>query len=241
MKNTKRFASVFIMISILTILLIVLEIGCTAKISTDESTPPNTPVVISPPTNQINKVTSSNEMNINYSLYELKANDVRFRLGSIQHPRYSLEYPQIFKLIDLNQLREVPLNSKYTRVSFVRNQPEFPESKLNISVQYPEYMNAGNAQGLLNIYISALSKYQDVTFLQDSVSISGINAEILKYVLYDKTSVMHTSFDESEYFALFDYKGFIWQIEMDWFFNNFEQPETGPYFQHVLETFKILE
>jgi hypothetical protein len=169
---------------------------------------------------------------ISYKTYEMKEDDIR--LKALQHPLFSFEYPECFNLVDLN-LDPVPsINRDISVVYFTGEQVGFHKQYLSIFIVTPEYLKLLNTNDMLEYYLSLYTPVaEDIT--RKEVFVSGISADYLKAV------GTYLGQQKSLRVAIFDHAGLYWAIQLIWYYPNPEPPEVQGYFDHVIETFKILE
>jgi hypothetical protein len=179
-----------------------------------------------------------------YKQFVLAADDIRFRIGTIKHSRYSFEYPTIFNLVDLNKIPDVVMSGQYTEVSFTHKEAGYPESVIYVDVMLPDYNNAVSASNLAND-ITNFAENEGYGLTSKPLSVSNINALYLKYYWHATTTTYgvanYIAHEESNRIVVFDYRGFIWRIGLNWNFNGDEPTEIEQDFQHIIDTFKILE
>ncbi len=169
-----------------------------------------------------------------YEIYEIKADDIRFLW--LNHPLYSFEYPKDFVLIDLNKMTSLEgVDLIKSKVEFMyEHSTLFIRLSVIVDEPFPGYL--GNAIDKFNYLVSTQNSSDDI-IIKKILIISGINAYYLEY-FKDPEKIGRKN---SSRVALFDYAGLIWEINMTTYSPYPEPKEVQEYFDHVIETFKILE
>jgi hypothetical protein len=181
-----------------------------------------------------------------YKIFTLSNDDIRFKLDGYifqEHPLYSFEYPGCY---DLVKGPGTDFGKRVTVTMFTRDgQGELKKitdkSMINVRV-----MDLGQLNPLATIDDLISRQTSDQTFKvleRKSIEVNGIQAEYYAFrytqaaVPFNYTTV--PSYEVLVRFACMDYKGFRWEIV----FNGFEEEdqETSIYYQHLLDTFKILD
>jgi len=172
-----------------------------------------------------------------FSIFEIKPDDIRF--SCIKHPLYRLEYPLIFELIDVNTMNDYPISCAETEVLFYVQEQILPKPELAIIVQKPDYWGYHNAREKLE---------HDIALSQSAASITTNNATVFGIPAYYEESFFNMEESPSYPACLFssrscffDYAGMIWEVRINWYYNDAEPPEVSGYFSDVIDTFKILE
>jgi hypothetical protein len=224
-------------VSFLLVLLVILfgltvyNAGCTKSTSSTPALPPDIFTI---------------PQKTNYKKFELKSDDIRLKY--FKNPLYSFEYPEVFNLSDENLLRDEPthiFHSEYSIVFFIIQQIDLPEPILEILVQNPGFLDR-NTSGDVIKYLTSLqsTKWHDTNI--STKKVAGIQADYLKtFSIREEWRVQEQLIYPEHYSSLrgvaFDYAGLIWVISMTWHYFESEPPEIQGYFNHVIETFKILE
>jgi hypothetical protein len=175
----------------------------------------------------------------------MKEDDVRLQF--LNHPLYTLEYPSLFKLIDLNNIPDHPMKYGVSDVDFTLINYDTGSliAALSIRVRAPG----------LNYFYNANEKFDDLlktkTEVTDNVTVneelvSGITAHYLESLeTVEDTIVAGVLIDPKHQMSLravvFDYADLIWIISLAWSYQDSEPPEVEEYFNHVIETFRILD
>jgi len=178
-----------------------------------------------------------------YKTYEMKPDDVRLRY--LEHSLFSFEYPEKFQLIDLNHMPDHPMVYDVSNVDFTIEQTDLPWVSLRVRVQKPGLWDYHNANDVFEDWISTAESNGD-TITSNKRSVSGIQA------YYIETSgtrekdiisgtIIYQSRHESFRGVVFNYKELIWSITIRWDYFKTEPPEIDEYFNHVIETFNILD
>jgi hypothetical protein len=135
-----------------------------------------------------------------------------------------------------------------TIVRFLRDCPySIQDEGIVVSVCKPGYQNGLNAESDMESYISTFEKGEKGYIIKDFKIINQKSTEIANqvanyvtfYYCVPEQDYIGDGYDTYTTIAGFDYKGFIWQIGMNCNGKSFE--ETGPYFEHIIQTFKILD
>lgn len=185
-----------------------------------------------------------------YAAFKFGGDDVRFKLrGTLlhEHPLFTFEYPSSFTY-NYNE-DEILLNMRMTLVTFERQvqgfSESFPKTGLTVSVHEPGLWNDTNARTTIENTINYHSSEPDFFVIErTSTSVAGSNAELLSYSFHQPVREVFGSTPIPEYneivkFVCFDYQELIWRICLNCV--DEELPETEIYFQHVLDTFQIIE
>ncbi len=187
----------------------------------------------------------ANHIDCDYERFTFRDDDLRFLNKSLlnEHPLFTFEYPSCF--------REVPLgddlgNFGITEVSFLRkgtgDLKGLPvESQINIIVKRPSEALGSNAKVAIEELLKAYENDPNLKIIERGhVSIAGISAEKITISVSKLDTVgFFTPHNRQMRLVAFDYAGFVWQIQM--FVFEEEAEETQPYFEHLLQTFKILD
>jgi hypothetical protein len=173
---------------------------------------------------------------IDYKTFTLKSDDINVRY--FKQPLYTFEYPPEFNLADENLSNMPHIYSDQTRIYFTIQQYHIPESQLTITVQTPGQLEYKNAQGKFEYTRSLFSTADDLSTKQ--IKVSGISSFYLKAFLSHGDSEYYSKYKSSHRYSIFDYKGLIWEISLVWVYQDTEPLEVQQYFNHIIETFKIL-
>jgi hypothetical protein len=192
--------------------------------------------------NNTNTISATNIPDTKYISYKMETDDVRLKY--LNHPLYSFEYPDYFHLLEVYQVPQLTASSKHSDVLFTIHNTDLPETMLWVRVQEPWIAYYTDANELLNYWVSEDGVVtKDITTKE--IGVSGIKAYYYKsfQVSPDKYKLENTVFpyNISHRFVFFDYSGYIWEINMFWFYQYSEPPEVEEYFNHIVETFKILK
>jgi hypothetical protein len=170
----------------------------------------------------------------------------------MQYPLFSFEYPEIFRLVDLNLIYEekqaITLHSDVSHVEFTVKQENLPEPDLIIRVQKQGFggMDDANAAfkfwslnpGLpeLNIDNTSTGNREVIGIKADYLETFGALEEYIidGHLIYPKRQRSFRG-------VFFDYDGLVWAIMMTWQYLDTEPPEVTGYFEHVISSFKFLE
>jgi hypothetical protein len=186
--------------------------------------------------------TTSNTITPHYRFYKMENGDIR--LNYLDHPLFSFEYSEYFGLLDIYQVPQDTTSSKHSDVLFTIHQINLPEIILWVRVQEPwsdHYVNAGE---LLDYWVSEDGRFTDDIEI-NHIRVSGIRANNFKSFQVVKEGLAKETiaypYNLSHRIVTFDNSGLIWEIKMFWFYQGNEPPEVQEYFDHVIETFKILK
>jgi hypothetical protein len=174
---------------------------------------------------------------IEYSNYEIEETDIR--LKAFQHPLYRLEYPSVFNLVDEN-LADIPHHSSFeTIVQFTVPQHNYiSKSELLVIVEKPGNREYQDAAGKLDYWADSRDSADYLSI--ERTKIVGLPA----YYMESHSIEFEGSGLEYEIFSravFFDYEDLIWVINMYWIYRSTVPPEVEEYFNHVIETFEILD
>jgi hypothetical protein len=219
---------------LLVILIPILFAGCTGTTTTPVTDTEVSGLVISSATTPVTPVTT-------YVYYEMKSDDIR--LEFCNHPLYSFEYPSVFNCIDLNNqppnTGRMPMTYDESRLDFTVEQLGLPKPELSIIVQQPGYWEYHNASEKFNFFMS--NSKSACSVVTNNTTVSGIPAYYIEEFYDAAKSSYYPAYKGSSRTCIFDYAGLIWDITMNWNYNGTEPREIQEYFDHVVETFKIIE
>jgi hypothetical protein len=171
-----------------------------------------------------------------YKTYVLEKNDIRFKLIELvnEHPRFSLEYPKSFGLLDWNKTPDFVYPSEnYTEVVFRRRESgKLLSSELYILV-FPNEPCTYYSPPFQNICYAIGGTYNDGRIIEDATIVDGVQAEVFKYTSQINNMTMYNKI------AYFTYSSFNWAICL-FSYEEFTE-EMDSYFLHVLDTFKFIE
>ncbi|MGD9143471.1 MAG: hypothetical protein PVG61_06470 [Dehalococcoidia bacterium] len=162
----------------------------------------------------------------------MKEDDIR--LEYFKHSRFSFEYPEFFNLVDLNLDPGPFIDADISAVYFTSGQGMPYEPSLSIFIVTPEYLEMLNTNDMLDYYLYLYTPEAE-EIIRKVMLVAGISADYLKAVetyMGEKMSLR---------VAIFEHAGLTWEIQMFWYYPEPEPPEVEEYFNHVLETFRILD
>ena len=184
-----------------------------------------------------------------YKTYTLKKDDVRFRLGGtvLEHPRFTFEYPNKFQLLDLNKAWDIEYQTRITLIEFHRQEPgETIGSEIDVAVFKPELeLDDFISTAFLNAVLTTTSTNYTISNLEilveKTVTVSGIPADYYICKLGREIQNGNEKAPSSYIFLLtyFEYADLRWEILL----RSYEEytKEMTTYFDHIIETFKILD
>lgn len=191
---------------------------------------------------------SNSAHNCSYKEFAFHKDDVRFRLGGVilEHPLFTFEYPQCFNLIDLNVLPDIVYDARVTEVRFTRQGtgelkllPVF--SSIDVKVYKPGLYGDTDARTAIEKELSYYENDENFKVLErKSISVAGLSAEYVSFstsMPYSNPSI--PTHNRLVRLVAFDYAGFVWKIELACFEEEIQ--ETQAYFDHLLDTFRILD
>jgi hypothetical protein len=184
--------------------------------------------------------TSTTQTIIEYKKYQIEPDDVRFTLGTMKFPRFSIEYPQSFGLIDINYDEAPHFNSEYSEVDFTFPIYSVPKPGISVIVQKPGFRKTANASEEMKRWLT-LAQSKTNSIKTESMVVNGISTQYIQFTFRVEDDKNYQPYDVSYRIYTFDYDGLIWTIKMDWYFDKNEPPEADLYFKHALETFRFLE
>jgi len=197
------------------------------------------------PNNKISDITTVT----NYKTFQLKADDIRLRY--MQYPLFSFEYPEIFRLVDLNLVYEeqhaITMVSGISEVDFTVQQTDLPEPILTIRVQEPGFGGMNDASRAFRVWTTNIGRPDNTENTTTSKkTVYGIQADYLEIfgTMEEYDIGGHFIYPERQRSfrgVFFDYAGLVWIITMSWQYLGAEPPEVEGYFEHVIQTFEILE
>jgi hypothetical protein len=191
---------------------------------------------------------SNSARNCNYKEFALHKDDVRFRLCGviIEHPIFTFEYPQCFNLIDLNGLPDIVYDARVTEVSFTRRGTGELKllpviSSISVKVYKPGLYGDTDARTAIEKELSYYEADENFKVLErGSINVIGLSAEYVSFstsrLFRDRSFPTHNRLVR---LVSFDYAGFVWKIELVCFEEEIQ--ETQAYFDHLLETFRVLD
>ena len=193
--------------------------------------------------------------NDKYKTYEMKADDIRLH-ECFQHPLYTFEYPEFFNLVDLNPnfiysipnlrgqlMGGPPMDDDMSIVDFTCKQEYYGRSSLLVIIVTQDYVDMFETNDLFKIYLSEHTQFTEEITIKEML-VSGISADYMEsFQTLGKTKPQGNVevYRMSARVVVFDYADLIWAIQLFWFYHEPEPPEIEEYFNHVIETFKILE
>jgi hypothetical protein len=172
-----------------------------------------------------------------YETFEIKADDIRFTY--FHPPLFKFEYPLIYKLIDENQMDFHQFGENFLQVYFIVQNKGIPKAGLYLTVQTPEkYPYFKNAKELLDWELS--NYFQTSTVVTGNMIVFGISGYYLESQGDVKNDPNYPEYSVTTRQCIFDYDGLIWQIILNWCYRGEEPPIIKDYFDHLIETFEIL-
>jgi hypothetical protein len=191
---------------------------------------------------------SNSARNCSYKEFAFQKDDVRFRLGGVilEHPLFTFEYPQCFNLIDPNTMPDIEYDTRVTEVEFTRQGTgelkRIPvKSSISVRVYKPGLYGDTDAKTAIENELSGYEADENFKGLErDSISVAGLSAEYVRFsisrLFRDRGSPTHNRLVR---LVAFDYAGFVWKIQLVCFEEEIQ--ETQAYFDHLLDTFRILD
>lgn len=192
---------------------------------------------------------SNSARNCSYKEFAFHEDDVRFSVeGHVihEHPLFTFEYPQCFNLIDLNALPDIVYDTGVTDVSFIRRGTGelklLPvETSISVIVEKPASWRDTDARAAIEKALSYYEADENFKVLErESISVIGLSAEYVSFstsMPYSNPSI--PTHNRLVRLVTFDYAGFVWKIELVCFEEEIQ--ETQAYFDHLLETFRVLD
>jgi len=185
-----------------------------------------------------------------YGVFKFQEDDIRLRMkGTLihEHPLFTFQYPLSFTRVDDQD--EILFNMRVTKIDFARQVPDtadsFPKTTLSASVHEPGLWNDTDAKTTITNIITFHIHDPDFKVLETStVTIAGMQAEYLSYSFHSPAKegfgyAPIPEYDGMVKFACFDHDNLIWRVNLSCLSQ--ESDETSLYFQHLLDTFQILE
>jgi hypothetical protein len=171
-----------------------------------------------------------------FKKYVLGEDDIRYKISDIvsKHPRFSLEYPSSFGLLDLNKLFDiVNYGENITEVQFTRKTLfSSKEQYIFIDVFEKDPVNYRNLPTSILDWV--LNKSSGKSIVEESaITIASIPAE------YYKCFVSGPNSNSLYFIAYFEYSGFKWEICMVTYKNKSELAQDE--FKHIIDTFTFLD
>lgn len=234
---TARKAIITSALLLVLILITGLSAGCDNKndLPTEVTTTDNIPsdnISTDKPTTDIPEITK-------YKTFEMRQNDVRLKY--LNHPLYTFEYPEVFNLVDLNKILDHPMVYGVSDVYFtIAQKPRLPWINLSVRIMEPGWCDYTDADSVLAEWISTAESYKD-TIIRSEITVSGIQATYIETNGHRPKDVFYSTRNVSFRGIAFTHKDLIWSITLDWPYLDFEPSQAQEYFEHVLETFNILE
>lgn len=178
---------------------------------------------------------------VTYKTFILKDYDKRLLI--LDHPLYSFEYPSLFKFSDVTRpltdknFAVIPVDTTEVSSHYETNTCV---SQLGVYVEKP-YRFFPSAAEKFSAFIGAANSSGDNITIK-KITVSGIPADYIEYFRKSKISTSDGVKDarKSTRCVIFEYVDLIWTISIDWNSVEPEPPEIRTYFDHVIETFKIL-
>ena len=171
-----------------------------------------------------------------YKTYTLSANDISLAL--LNHPRFSLEYPSEFSLVDLD-LPNPPGEGAMPKVigmSMVEFTYLPADAELNVTIADPILVKTS-----IDDQITEANRIgTNVTIKK--IMISGIEANYIEYTDSHFLVYSEKTAHKSVRTAIFEYSGLVWSILLVWHYPEHENEPAvlNEYFSHVIDTFTIL-
>lgn len=173
-----------------------------------------------------------------YKTFQLKPDDVQLRF--LEHPLYSLEYPEKFGFVDYSRIGYHP-GVGISHVLFTIQQEKLPYQHLEIVVQKPGVRVQNNSSDVIKKWFSQEGTKWD-TITTSTKTVCGIKTEYFEaFGTRSGSKPIYEDHQESLRGVAFDYADLIWSISLTWYYFKSEPPEVQTYFEHILRTFKILE
>ena len=190
-----------------------------------------------------NETPVSTTREISYKTYEMKPDDTR--LIYLNHPLFSFEYPEEFELIDLNHMPDHPRVYDISDVDFLIKQYPLPEISLQIRIIKPGFAGNYDMNTLSEEWFSTAESY-GATITAGRKTVSGIEAYYIETSgtrEEDKFGAIMIYPERQESFrgVFFYYQDLIWSISLTWPYSESAPHEIGEYFDHIIETFRIVE
>jgi len=184
-------------------------------------------------------------LNCDYTEFVLKEEDAH--LSESGHDLFSFEYPRCLHLISTPGRHDW----QTTRLSFTKKGigrfSDWYFYRLHIRV-YPAGVE-GNTDALTAIE-SDISDFSTSQYIQDfqvfersTITIDGITGEYVHYSYRDPPPQETNPYEQIVKEVWFDYDGFVWQIYFIYGpeYDEEDTEEVGTYFDHIIETFRILD
>jgi hypothetical protein len=180
---------------------------------------------------------------ITYKTYEMKPDDSR--LKNFQHPLFSFEYPEAFTLVDLNKIPEYLGDYHRSDIDFLIKRPNLPSIKIEIIITESGVKGYQDAKLMFNSWISEARSDGD-TIESGRKTVSHIKSYYFARWGYREDYIIaghlvYPASNRSFRAVVFDYHQLTWSISLTWDYFDSEPPEAQEYFNHIIETFKILE
>jgi hypothetical protein len=192
--------------------------------------------------NPANSSTSIPSFTLEYKVYEIQPEDVRYTMGTMKFPRFSLEYPDSFGLVDINEDEAPHFNSEYISVYFGETQRtlKIPNSEIQIIAQKPGFRDTNNAIEENQRWLEIARKYSKTNTTR-LVEVDGISAQYSRFTTFIPDSGNYKPYSDSTRIVIFDFEDLIWTIQMIWCYAEGEEepPGADACFSHIIESFKF--
>ena len=177
---------------------------------------------------------------VTYKTFEMKEDDIRLKY--LEHPLFSFEYPDFFNLADLNNMPGHPMTYDMSAVIFtyLHDDPNLLDSYLVIGIESPSITGFNNAsEKIEDLFSRKTTENGDLSIKE--VSVFGIPGYYLESFRTDVVSPSPRKYNMSYRLIGFEHVGLVWTISMSWNYYDSEPPRIKEYFNHVIQTFKIIE
>jgi hypothetical protein len=180
---------------------------------------------------------------ISYITYEMKPDDSRLKY--LQHPLFSFQYPEDFVLVDLNIMPEHPRFYGESDIDFLIKRLNLPEVTIAVSMTEPGVKRYQDAKTMFNSWISEAQSNGDIKE-SGRKTVSHIKSYYFARWGYREDYIIaghlvYPASNRSFRAVVFDYNQLTWSISLLWDYFDSEPPEAQEYFNHIIETFEILE
>ena len=167
-----------------------------------------------------------------YSYFEMQPDDIRFRW--INHPLFAFEYPSIFRLHDINKTPGDVFNYNRSEFDFIVESADSPFRYIWVIVYEPSRNDFVSYEDVLKLYASESPVFVD-SAIRKEVNVSGVQAVYLE----SPQKPIQSGKQETSRIVLFDYAGFIWEIQMRTFSPYPEPLDVQEAFDRIISTFQI--
>ena len=189
---------------------------------------------------------SNNNTSCEYTTFILEENNPR--LSNEGHALFSFEYPQCFN--------EVPLSDVWgfegiTDISFTREGTGRYKNgnflRIGVTVHRAGMFGDTDANATIENVIFDVSTDENIEDLlildRSSINIAGLTAEHIHYSFHNSRFQYAYPYDNRVKLACFVYDGLLWKIEFIYGpeYDEERQEEVEAWFDHLVETFEILD